>query len=46
MTTPIFDDTHSKIIEISSSFSEFAPACKKSIHSILEGRDHAGYIYF
>ena len=31
---PIFDHTHPKIIQITFSFPEFAPACKKSVHSI------------
>ena len=31
---PNFDHIHPKIIEITFSFPEFAPACKKSVHSI------------
>ena len=34
MARPIFDQTHSKTREITFSFPEFAPACKKSVHSI------------
>ena len=34
MVTPNFDNIHPKIIEITFSFLEFAPACKKSVHSI------------
>ena len=34
MTKPIFDWTQPKIIEITFSFPEPAPACKKSVHSI------------
>ena len=34
MTTPIFDQAHPKIIEITFYFPEFAPPCKKSVHSI------------
>ena len=34
MATPISDHVHPKIIEITLSFPEFAPACKKSVHSI------------
>ena len=34
MTTPIFDQAHLKIIEITFSFPEFTKACKKSVHSI------------
>ena len=34
MTTPIFDQAHPKIIEITFCFPEFAPPCKKSVHSI------------
>ena len=34
MTTPNFDHIHPKIIETTFSFPEFAPACKKSVHSI------------
>ena len=29
-----FDHAHAKIIEITFSFLEFAPTCKKSVHSI------------
>ena len=32
MTTSIFGQAHPKIFEI--NFPEFAPACKKSVHSI------------
>ena len=31
---PIFDQAHPKIIEITFWLPEFAPACKKSVHSI------------
>ena len=31
---PIFDHAHTKIFEITSSFPEFAEACKTSVHSI------------
>ena len=31
---PISDHAHPKIIEITFSFPEFAPACKISVHSI------------
>ena len=34
MVMPIFDHAHPKIIEITFSFPEFPPACKKSVHSI------------
>ena len=34
MTTPIFDQADPKIIEITFYFPEFAPPCKKSVHSI------------
>ena len=34
MATPNFDHINPKIIEITFSFPEFAPACKKSVHSI------------
>ena len=34
MATPISDDAHPKIIEITFSFSELTPACKLSVHSI------------
>ena len=34
MATPFFDQVHSKITETSFCFPEFAPACKKSVHSI------------
>ena len=34
MTMPISDHAHPKIIEIAFSFIEFAPACKKLVHSI------------
>ena len=33
MATPVFDHAHSKINEITFSFPELAPACKKSVHS-------------
>ena len=46
---PIFDQTHPRIIEIAFSFPEFAPACKKTFHSIifdiqsiLESHDQTG----
>ena len=32
--TPVFDQTHPIIIEITFCFPEFAPPCKKSVHSI------------
>ena len=31
---PIFDHAHSKIIESTFNFPDFAPACKQSVHSI------------
>ena len=34
MTMPIFNQVHPKIIEITFSFREFAPGCKKSVHCI------------
>ena len=34
MAMPNFDHIHQKIIEITFSFPEFAPACKKLVHSI------------
>ena len=34
MTTPIFDQAHPKIIEITFCFPVFAPPCKKSFHFI------------
>ena len=34
MGTPNFEHIHPKIIEITFSFPEFAPACKKLVHSI------------
>ena len=34
MAMPIFDHTHPRIIEITFSFPEFAPVCKKEVHSI------------
>ena len=34
MGTPNSDHAHRKIIEITFSFPEFAPACKISVHSI------------
>ena len=32
--TPVFDQTHPIITEITFCFPEFAPPCKKSVHSI------------
>ena len=55
MAMPSFDHTHSKISEMTFSFPKFAPACKKSVHSIyfilviqpiLESCDQAGHIQF
>ena len=51
MVTPNFDHIQPKIIEITFSFPEFAPARKKSVHSInswdtqsvLESCDQAGH---
>ena len=34
MAMPNFDNNQKKIIEITFNFPEFAPACKKSVHSI------------
>ena len=34
MATPNFDNILLKIIKITFSFTEFAPACKKLVHSI------------
>ena len=34
MTTPIFDQAHPKIIEITFCFPVFAPPCKKAFHFI------------
>ena len=34
MTMPIFDQAYPKIIEITFYFPEFAPTCKKLVHSI------------
>ena len=34
MTTPIFDNSHPKIIEITFSFPEFALAYNKPVYSI------------
>ena len=34
MATPIFDQVHPKISEITFNFPEFAPAFKKSVYSI------------
>ena len=54
MDKPNFNKSHSKIIEITFSFSEFPPACKKissfhqlilEIQSILESCDQACQIF-
>ena len=54
MTTPNFDNIQPKIIAITFSFSEFAPACKKisslhqlilEIQSILEYCDQPGHTH-
>ena len=50
----IFDHTHPKDREIILSFPGFAPACKKSVHSIyllliqsiLESHDQTSHTYF
>ena len=34
LTTPIFDQAYPKTIEVTFCFPEFAPPCKKSVHSI------------
>ena len=34
MATPIFELANPRNIEITLSFPEFAPTCKKSVHSI------------
>ena len=55
IATPIFDHTHPQISEITFSFSEFSPVCKKissfhqftlEIQSILESCDQTGHTYF
>ena len=54
MATPIFDDAHPKIIEITFRCPEFAPVCKKSVCSIcsfmiqsnLEFSDQTGHTHF
>ena len=54
MDKPNFDKSHPKITEITFSFSEFPPACKKissfhqlilEIKSILESCDQAGHTH-
>ena len=51
----IFDHAHTKIIELTFSFPEFAPTCKKNsffhlfifeMHSILDSRDQTGQTHF
>ena len=49
MAMPISELRHSKISEIAFSFPEFAPACKKSVHSIhsfLRYTNQTGYTHF